>query len=219
MARPKGGRYYLADGKTIVPSVTTVLSRFKESGGLIYWAWQQGRDGKDFREERDKAAEAGSLAHALVEAHLRGEDVALVESGATSEVKMQAQRSFANFMAFQERTGMTIYSLEEPMVSELYHTGGTADAILQIEGKLAIGDWKTGGLYVDHLLQVAAYKEIYEETHPGVKLDGGYHLLRFSRESGDFTHHYFSELDAAWGMFLYLRRAYELDRQLKKRVK
>src|SRR6516225_4019637 len=36
--------YFIADG-TKVPSVTQVISRFKDSGALIHWAWKCGRDG------------------------------------------------------------------------------------------------------------------------------------------------------------------------------
>lgn len=42
MAHPPGG-YRLADG-TKVPSVTTVLGRFKEGGGLMQWAYKTGRE-------------------------------------------------------------------------------------------------------------------------------------------------------------------------------
>ena len=42
MATPKEG--YYVDGKR-VPGVTTVLGRFKESGGLIHWSWKIAFDG------------------------------------------------------------------------------------------------------------------------------------------------------------------------------
>jgi hypothetical protein len=42
MATPKAG-YRNADGIKL-PSVTTILGRFKDSGGLIRWAYKQGRD-------------------------------------------------------------------------------------------------------------------------------------------------------------------------------
>lgn len=61
---------YLIDGKR-VPSVTTVISRFKESGALMYWCWDQGRQGLDYRQTRDAAADAGTIAHAMVEAFIR----------------------------------------------------------------------------------------------------------------------------------------------------
>ena len=63
MSRPKGG-YKLADG-TKVPGVTTVIGKLKDAGPLMYWAWQQGVEGKDFRETRDAAASAGTVVHAF----------------------------------------------------------------------------------------------------------------------------------------------------------
>ena len=69
MARPTEG--YKIDGEK-VPGVTTITGRFKESGGLIYWAWQQGKDGKDFRDTKQKAADAGRVAHGMIEADWTG---------------------------------------------------------------------------------------------------------------------------------------------------
>ncbi len=68
--RPKSG-YRLKDGAK-VPGVTSVISRFKESGGLIHWAWKCGVDGIDYRQARDKAAEAGLIAHDMIDAWIHG---------------------------------------------------------------------------------------------------------------------------------------------------
>ena len=35
-----------------LPSVTTIIGRFKESGGLLYWANQQGLEGKTLDQAR-----------------------------------------------------------------------------------------------------------------------------------------------------------------------
>lgn len=72
MPHPRSG-YHLKDG-TRVPGTTTIIGRFKESGGLIWWAWDLGMKGLDYRDVRDKAADAGTLVHAMVEAHAAGED-------------------------------------------------------------------------------------------------------------------------------------------------
>lgn len=62
-----------------VPSVTTILSRFKDSAALMIWANKEGLEGRPLRGEgstADKAAEAGTLAHAFVEADIKtGEGV------------------------------------------------------------------------------------------------------------------------------------------------
>ena len=64
--------YRLKDG-TRVPSVTTIISRFKESGGLVHWAWNLGMQNIDYRQIRDSAADAGSLAHAMLEETSQGD--------------------------------------------------------------------------------------------------------------------------------------------------
>ena len=217
MGRPKEG-YHLKDGAKI-PGVTTIVGRFKDSGALIYWAWNQGKEGKDFREARDVAASIGTLAHQMVEAHLRNE-ILVWEKPLDAETLQKATQAFGMYLAWENQTKLEIIATEMPMVSEAYKFGGTPDAIGSMEGKLCLLDWKTSnGLYPDYLIQMAAYKALWEENNPKDLLTGGFHLLRFSKEVGDFTHHYFSELEGAWQMFTHLRVAYELDRDLKKRAK
>jgi hypothetical protein len=80
-------------------------------------------------------------------------------------------------------------------------------------------DWKTSNaVYSDYLLQLAAYKHLWEANHPDQPLVGGFHLCRFSKDHGDFAHHYYAELDRAWDMFKHLRAAYGFDYELKKRA-
>jgi len=76
MARPKAG-YKTKDGKK-VPGVTTIIGRFKDSGGLLWWAFEQGKLAEQgvinsLYDKRDEAAESGTIAHSLVEMHLKGE--------------------------------------------------------------------------------------------------------------------------------------------------
>lgn len=218
MPRPKAG-YALPDG-TKVPGVTTILNRFKDSGGLSYWAWQQGRDGKDFREEKQAAADAGSLAHALVEATLRGEPLDALLAGAPEAIRPLAVQGWENWQQWRAQTRMEIIPWEKPLVCTCYAFGGTPDAILQSGDDYALGDWKTGNaIYVETLLQLAAYQHLLNQ-HAGLpyRILGGFHIGRFSKEHGDFSHHYFKELDGAWQMFVRLREAYDLDKLLKGRV-
>ena len=103
MPTPRKG-YYLADGTTRVPSVTTITGRFKDSGGLIYWAWQQGVDGKDFREERDKAAEAGSLSHAMVEADIKGQNPKELLLAAPENVRAGGMQGYQNWRTWIDQS-------------------------------------------------------------------------------------------------------------------
>jgi hypothetical protein len=213
MATAKGG-YFLKDG-TRVPSVTTVLSRFKDSGGLIHWAWTLGKEGKDYREVRDDAADAGTLAHEAVENWVHKQPIVF---NGKPEVVEKAQRAFGAFLEWVNQTQLVVTHTEIPLVSEKYRFGGTFDALL-VRGKRSMGDWKTSGkVYGEYLAQVAAYGILWEENFPDEPIDGGYHLLRFDKEYGDFHAHWWGELDAGKRFFLRLREAYEDDKELKKRA-
>lgn len=207
--------YKLASGER-VPSVTTVLSRFKDSGALIHWAWEQGRDGKDYRETRDKAANAGTCAHKMVECHIRGQE--FDPTPYDEQTLQKARTAFGAFMEWANSSQLKPAYTECSMISENYRFGGTLDTIL-IHGKLAIGDWKTsGGVYSDMLAQVAAYGKLWEENHPDMPITGGYHIVRFDKTHGDFGHHWFAELEDGWEYFKLTRAAYDIDKRLKKRA-
>jgi hypothetical protein len=80
-------------------------------------------------------------------------------------------------------------------------------------------DWKTSnGVYQDYIIQIAAYRNLWEENYPDKPITGGFHLLRFSKEHADFTHHYWNDVDEGWEQFKLFRKAYDLDKILKKRV-
>jgi hypothetical protein len=221
MPTPAQG-YRLKDG-TRVPGVTTILGRWKESGGLLQWAFKQGQSGaRSLYEERDKAADIGTLAHAMVENRLTGIDPECALVGAPEEFKPKAKTAYRSFdtWAANLRADLILVSAEQPLVSEAHRFGGTPDFVIRLpDGRLALGDVKTSnGIYRDMLLQVAAYKIVWDETHPDDPITGGFHIARFAKEFPDFEHRYFEDLTEAGELFLLLRKAYEMDLTLKKRA-
>lgn len=60
---------YKIDNKK-VPSVTTILGRFKNSQGLIIWSNKIGLEGKKYHDEIGKAADVGTSLHELAEQHI-----------------------------------------------------------------------------------------------------------------------------------------------------
>ena len=207
---------YKNEANKRVPSVTTVISRFKDSGGLIHWAWQCGADGKDYRTERDAAADAGTVAHAMVECDIRSTPFDPSPYG--EEILAPASLAFEAYLEWKDQTHLKPVATEVSMVSERYQCGGTLDTML-VNGKLALGDWKTSNaVYQDHLIQLAAYGAFWEEAYPDQPITGGYHLLRFSRGHGDFSHHYYGNLDEALEAFGLMRQLYDLCAGLKKRA-
>ncbi len=218
MPTPAAG-YRLADG-TRVPGTTTILGRWKESGGLLQWAFKQGQSGaRSLYEERDKAADIGTLAHAMVECRLTGVDPDTALKSAPDDFKDKARNAYRSFDTWMTNQRAEIISAETPLVSEAHRYGGTPDFVMRMpDGRLALGDIKTSnGIYRDHLMQVAAYAILWNETQVE-KITAGFHITRFAKEFPDFEHRYFEDLTDAGELFLLLRRAYDMDTQLKKRA-
>ena len=207
---------YKINGKR-VPSVTTVLGRFKESGGLIHWAWDLGMQNIDYRKIRDDAANAGTLAHLMVETTIRKLPFPEQEDY-TDDTWQKAMNSFGAFQEWSQQTRLVPDQTEVSLTCKCHAVGGTLDTIL-VQDRLSLGDWKTSNaVYQDHLCQLAAYRHLWEVNNPDRPITGGFHLLRFSKSNGDFTHHYWAELDDAWTMFQHLRAAYDADKILKGRI-
>lgn len=219
MPTPKTG-YFLKDG-TRVPGTTTVIGRFKESGALIAWAYKRGKDGLDLYESRDKAAELGTIVHEMVQEYVGGNDPSLIIPGTLTNADRNAiDSAFEAFLEWFEAGSFTIVEQEMQLVSETYKFGGTPDAVARdSKGRLVLLDWKTSdGVYSDHLVQLGAYRILWNECNPDNPLTGGSHLCRFAKAHGDFAHHYFPDLSDAERQFILFREAYDLDKSLKKRA-
>lgn len=218
MGRPTTG-YRNAAGKK-VPGVTTVIGRFKDSGGLLHWACKQGQaiergEIAHLYDKRDEAADAGTLAHDMVEAKILNQPMPEVPDNEIGEL---ARQGYENYLNWAKTSSIMIVETEMALVSEQYQFGGTPDAVGKVNGKLCVLDWKTSnGVYQDYLIQLAAYKQLLEENGRG-PIDGGFHLVRFSKEHADFSHHYWANLDEAWRQFVLFREAYDIDKRLKRRA-
>jgi hypothetical protein len=214
MPRPVGG--YRNQAGERIPGASTIAKLIAESDGLIHWAWQQGIDGVDYRESRDKAAGAGSLVHAAAEAWKHKQPYEWV--GDPGLIK-KAQTGYHAFIEWTHQTKLTVEQTEIPLVSERYQFGGTFDATL-IGDRRVMADYKTAAsLYPEHLLQIAAYGTLWNENFPDNPITGGYYILRFSRDYGDFSAHWFGELDEAWQAFLHCRALYDAKAKVKARCR
>jgi len=242
--------YRTADGKR-VPGTTTILDRFKDAGGIIWWANRLALEPLmeiravlagannctgvaeypghainqflaldptmwDHKLAAQKAADAGTVAHEMVECWLRKTPFDALKY--PDHLREMAEPAFAAFLQWAEQSRLEVQETEKALVSEKYRFGGTRDAIM-VSGKRAIGDWKTSNaIYPEYLCQLAAYGLLDEEA--GNTIDGGYHLVRFSKQAKpddpvQFSHHYWSHLDAPRKAFLLMRELYDLMAQIK----
>jgi hypothetical protein len=212
--------YRLQDG-TRVPGTTTVIGacHLGSIDGLLGWANSLGRQGKDHKEERDKAADAGSACHEMVDC--RAKKIPFDPSSYQPQAIEKATGAFNAYLSWERQTNLRIVESELPLVSERYRYGGTLDAML-VNGLLSLGDWKTSNsLRASMLCQLAAYRNLWEENRPDQPITGGFHLLRFSRpEHPDdpvhFSHHYWSDLTLAWEAFKHMRELYDIHARLRK---
>lgn len=243
MPTPRQG-YYSAKDRKRLPSVTTVISRFKDSGALVQWAYGRGQEHERLRwqgepapsslyEESGSAADIGTAVHASAEHYVvelargnapgiaRNEAEEILRRAPLSDEQLgKAQRSLSAFFQWCDLTRIEFVHAEVAMVSETLRTGGTLDWIGRLpDGSLVLGDWKTSNaIYGDHIVQCAAYHMLWTETHPDEPLIEGAHVLRFSKAEGDFAHHHFATLENERRQFRLWRESYELDQQIRKRV-
>ena len=209
-------QYKSADGKRL-PSVTTICSRFKESGGLLHWANAQGLAGKTLDEARQEATAPGSLAHKMVEADLHGEKF---EPGGDPVDIAKAKSAFASYETWRKHSNLEFRHTEVSLASAVHKFGGTLDAIGIMGNQLCLVDWKNANaVYPDNLYQLAAYAILWEENYPDHKLVGGFHLCRFSKENGDFSHHFYDGLEEEKITFLKFRELYDRVKLTEKRVR
>lgn len=216
-----GGRptAYRTKAGVKVPGVTSILSRVKDSGGLIHWAWQQGIDGKDYRQTRDEAGDVGHLSHDWVDCTIRGQPLAEPPHGMSDEDIGKAQKALDSFKRWRDQTKFELVETEMPCVSELWKYGGTRDALVRCNGAVKLGDWKSGNnVYREHVMQVAAYRQLAREQGHAI---GEAIVLRFGKIHGDFTHYDWPEsaVDVGWDGFKWALGFYLVDQQLKEIVR
>ncbi len=181
---------------------------------MLYWAWEQGTKGLDFRETRDKAADIGTLVHAAIEARINGDPPILVQ-------EPSAAKALNAFLEWERHNKIEILEQEIQLVSEEFRYGGTLDAVGVIDGKYVLLDWKTSkGVYKNYVLQLAAYQQLWNENCPGREITGGAWLVRFSKTDGTCEPYPFNDLTDAWEQFKDARRMYgrepELDAVLER---
>ena len=130
---------------TRVPGTTTIIgtSLGWNKNQLMWWAWAQGRDGKDFRDTSKKACDAGTLAHAMCEAKIRDVELSeVIDEAYTKETYTLAEKAFSAFNTWAEMSRLEILESEVPLVSEEFQFGGTIDAIGIVNNQTCLIDFK-----------------------------------------------------------------------------
>lgn len=229
--------YYNAANQKI-PSVTTITSRFGESGGLMYWANAVGQGERDcedqvpcqkcgrrkgkFHYDATQAASIGTLAHAMIEERIKGVEVDQeLFDDLTAGGVSKARECLDTFDRWYKNYHVEVVETEMRLVSEKYQYGGMFDAIWRVDGVLSLGDWKTSkDLYPDYVAQMGGYVVLIEEFGAWGKVEQ-VDILRLSKETGAFHHHSWprSSLQPAIDYFLHARTLFGDAKELKKLLK
>jgi hypothetical protein len=183
---------------------------------LMSWANREGLDGRYHYDTSKKAADIGTIGHAMVEANLKGkrwQDIVEGLSGVTDEMVATAEKAFG---AWEEWTSLVSFKLLESeiaLISEEHQFGGTIDLAV-VQKKRSILDIKTSkGVYADHKIQLAAYGRLWDENYPDKPIEA-YYLLRLGKDQGEFAYYYWPELDDAWEAFKHLRALHDLKNKI-----
>ena len=215
----KAHRYWL-DGRPI-PGVTTLLKGIPKPA-LVYWSArtvaEYVADNPDKVEQlrdmgrapmvnalkgvpweaRDKAAVRGTDVHALAEQLIHGETV---------DVPEHLAGYVEGYVAWLDRVQPEVVWTERPIINRAQWYAGTADALLRIDGRLVMADWKTSsGAYGEYACQVAAYanaehyvdQDWREQPMPAVDGAVVVHI-----GDGATEWHEVTDLDAAFRDFLH----------------
>jgi len=202
--------YKLADG-TAVPGVTTVLGVLNKPA-LVKWANNLGLQGIDSTRYVNEKAAIGTLAHQMIANYLRGEATGTDEY---SKVQIdQAENAVLAFFEWEKTHPVKALLVEEPIVSEQFHYGGTIDCLGQINSSLCLLDFKTSsGIFPEMMVQLAAYKHLLIEH--GYAINQAI-ILRVGRTPDEgFEERLVNHLDKRWEIFQHALAIYRLQKEVK----
>ncbi len=199
----------------VVPSVTTILSRFKNSIGLIIWSNKLGLKGKSYHQEINKAADIGTNVHELAQLHIEDLEYELP----SNEIVQNCFKKFLDWWNEFSKNCEVIFC-EQSFTSKLYQYGGTADLLVKKDDEYILVDFKTSkDIYPDNLIQGSAYRQMIQEKYD-YKINK-FIVARFGKDTDDFQIKEFNlkQLDFAFQYFKTLRKAFDQDKKLNKIIK
>ena len=203
--------YKTADGRR-VPGATTITG-LRAKPYLIRWANNLGLEGIDSDKYRDAAADIGTLAHAMIQAHIQGEELNL-ETWSKMEIDL-AENAVLSYLNWEKGHTIEPIICEQPLVSETYRFGGTVDCYCKLDGRPVLIDFKTGkAIYDEYFWQVSAYAEILREH--GYQVDE-VKILRVGRDPSEgFEERGITDTKGYFAAFSCLLDLYYIEKELKK---
>ena len=170
-------RKYILEEKRL-PSVTEILAIVAKPY-LIPWANRMGLQGVDLGEYNAEFTGLGTIVHGKIEAYYN-HYAKFDDSQYPEAMRQKSDELFGKFLNWEsEREIFSIFN-ELPMICDKF--GGTIDAIVEMDGKITLVDWKTSKeIYPEYFGQLSAY--FYLMRH-GKPMEGDEEMEHQVREIG-----------------------------------
>jgi hypothetical protein len=197
-------KYFLSDGKTQVPGGSTICKIGDDPAALIHWAWNLGREGKDYKKERDKAADVGTIAHFLIECFLN-EQVADLSDYDQADID-KALVCYNKFHDWWNEQSLEKVATEIQLVHNAARYGGTIDLVAKrSNGDHVLIDFKTSKKISDsYWRQCAGYAALWDHNQE-YKADQrikDHCIVRIGKQDeGDFEVVWKPDLLKEWDVF------------------
>lgn len=169
-------RFYQSPDNELIyyPGATTILQEHSKGRGYEEWLMKAGLNAKEISR---KAMERGSRVHGAIEQFCKGEIISPIDENGNLKgfIGFDEWEMVCKFHRWYEMYQPEIVATELVLVSDNLQFGGTLDLICRIPtGEDATNqtwliDYKTGGEYLSHKLQLAAYKKLAEDK--GIQID------------------------------------------------
>ena len=173
-------RFYLVGDDQYYPSVTTILDLYPKGPAFAQWLKDVGNSARIIA---DRAAESGSKVHKACEDLINGE----VLEWDDKTFSFDEWQGVLRFFNFADRFKPEWEAVEVTTISHKYRYAGTIDIVCRIGDERWLLDIKFGNaVYTTYFLQLAAYKQSWDENNPGDKIDnmGVLHLKASTRTEG-----------------------------------
>lgn len=167
-----------------VPRTTTILEYC--SGNKEYLMKWAAKLGSNYDSEKNETLNTGTKVHEVIAEYLTSGTTYSLNNARGN--KQEIMKSVNNFMAWYNNVTINLGWKVELILSEIPLIcpwfGGTADAILDINGRRFLVDFKTSKRIIpEYFIQVSAYKWIIDNFYPEYGPIDGVGILRFDKKS------------------------------------
>lgn len=164
-------KYYKNKYGIEVPRVNEILRHIGDSSGLCSWANYLGFKKINYNSILNEYSSIGSYAHNMINSYINNNDEYF---DIDKKLYNMATNAYSGFKVWfddiSKNNDVKVLFSEYTIVGDEY--GGTIDALIEINGKLYLADFKTSNdTRIEHILQLCAYKELLKEVE-NIEIDG-----------------------------------------------